>query len=106
MAENEICGTCKFYMETKPGNYCINPKGSRAYKRVGKDYYCKSWREGLTALSEYIHRPKITLDGREYVDKESFVNLILSRMLQERKYCDSKKEETGIDVCRRIIENL
>ena len=63
-------------------------------------------REELKSLKEYIHRPKITLDGREYVDKESFANLILSRILQERKYCDSKEEETGMDVCRRIIENL
>lgn len=102
----EICGTCKFYMETKPGNYCMNPESGRSYRRAKKDCSCERWARKMNALSEYIHRPKITLDGREYVDKESFKELIVQKIISEIKDSESQDERTGLEMCIQIIGNL
>lgn len=63
-------------------------------------------REDLESLTEYIHRPKITLDGREYVDKKAFTELVTRKMLVEAKDCESLDEKLGFEMCIQIIENL
>lgn len=63
-------------------------------------------REELESLQEYIHRPKITLDGREYVDKKAFAELVTRKMLVEAKDCESVDEKLGFEMCIQIIENL
>ena len=62
--------------------------------------------EELETLKEYIHRPKITLDGREYVDKKAFVDLVTRKMLVEEKDCESAEEKLGFEMCIQIIGNL
>lgn len=63
-------------------------------------------REELESLKEYIHRPKITLDGREYVDKKAFTELLTRKMLAEAKDCESADEKLGFEMCIQIIGNL
>lgn len=62
--------------------------------------------EELESLKGYIRRPKITLDGREYVDKKAFTELVTRKMLVEAKDCESVDEKLGFEMCIQIIENL
>lgn len=63
-------------------------------------------REELESLKEYINRPKITLDGREYVDKKAFTELVTRKILVEEKECESKEEKFGFEMCIQILNIL
>lgn len=49
---------------------------------------------------------KFYLDGREYVDKESFKELIVQKIISEIKDSESQDERTGLEMCIQIIGNL
>lgn len=56
-------------------------------------------------LSDYCNMLKVEINGKKYVDEQILLDALDSRILEERKDCNSEEERNGIDICRNIIAN-
>ena len=59
----------------------------------------------MSSLREFVHMPKVTVNGKEYVDKELFVRYLSELIDQERKDC-TEEEQVGLDIALKILQNL
>lgn len=59
----------------------------------------------MGSLREFVHMPKVTVDGKEYVDKELFVRYLSELIDQERKDC-TEEQRDGLDMALIKLYNL
>ena len=56
-------------------------------------------------LSEYINQTKVEINGRKFVDEKLMLELLDSRILEERKEAANEDERNAYDNVRNIISN-
>ena len=56
-------------------------------------------------LSEYINQTKVEINGRKFVDEKLMLELLDSRILEERKEEENEDERNAYDYVRNIIAN-
>lgn len=59
----------------------------------------------MGSLREFVHMPKVTVDGKEYVDKELFVRYLSELIDQERKDC-TEEQRDGLDMALIKLYNI
>ena len=59
----------------------------------------------MSSIREFVHMPKVTVDGKEYVDKELFVRYLSELIDQERKDC-TEEQRDGLDMALIKLYNL
>ena len=59
----------------------------------------------MSSLSEFAHMPKVTVNGKEYVDKELFVRYLSELIDQERKDC-TEEQRDGLDMALIKLYNI
>lgn len=59
----------------------------------------------MSSLREFVHMPKVTVDGKEYVDKELFIRYFSELIDQERKDC-TEEQRDGLDMALIKLYNL
>ena len=59
----------------------------------------------MGSLREFVHMPKVTVNGKEYVDKELFVRYLSELIDQERKDC-TEEQRDGLDMALIKLYNL
>lgn len=58
------------------------------------------------SLKEWIEKPKVLVDGKEYVCKEDFINEFIRLTNQDKKDTDSLSEILGIEMCQQRILSI
>jgi len=61
---------------------------------------------GSEPTKNYLNMHNVTIDNREYVDKEYFKDKAIQLMNECRKDADSEDERDGIDQSIKILERL
>ena len=59
----------------------------------------------MSSLREFVHMPKVTVDGKEYVDKELFIRYFSELIGQERKDC-TEEQRDGLDMALIKLYNI
>ena len=59
----------------------------------------------MRKLSKYVNQPKVEIDGRKFVDEKLMLELLDSRILEERKEAANEDERNAYDYVRNIIAN-
>ena len=59
----------------------------------------------MEKLSEYINQTKVEINGRKFVDEKLMLELLDSRILEERKEAENEDERNAYDYVRNIIAN-
>lgn len=59
----------------------------------------------MSSLRELLHMPMVTVDGKEYVDKELFVRYLSELIDQERKDC-TEEQRDGLDMALIKLYNI
>lgn len=59
----------------------------------------------MGSLREFVHMPKVTVDGKEYVDKELFIRYLSELIDQERKDC-TEEQRDGLDMALIKLYNI
>lgn len=62
-------------------------------------------RNSMGKLSEYINQTKVEINGRKFVDEKLMLELLDSRILEERKEAENEDERNAYDYVRNIIAN-
>ena len=59
----------------------------------------------MGSLREFVHMPKVTVNGKEYVDKELFIRYLSELIDQERKDC-TEEQRDGLDMALIKLYNI
>lgn len=59
----------------------------------------------MSSLREFVHMPKVIVNGKEYVDKELFIRYFSELIEQERKDC-TEEQRDGLDMALIKLYNL
>lgn len=59
----------------------------------------------MRELSRYISQPNVEINGRKFVDEKLMLQLLDSRILEERNEAESDDERNAYDYVRNIIAN-
>ena len=61
--------------------------------------------EDMRELSKYVNQPNVEINGRKFVDEKLMLELLESRILEERNEAESEDEWNAYDYVRNIIAN-
>lgn len=74
-----------------------------------RKFYQEGYRDGVKnnvgKLSNYINQPNVEINGRKFVDEKLMLELLESRILEERNEAESEDERNAYDYVRNIIAN-
>lgn len=59
----------------------------------------------MSSLKEFAYMPKVTVNGKEYIDKELFIRYFRELIQQEHKDC-TEEERNGLDISLNILNSL
>lgn len=59
----------------------------------------------MSSLREFVHMPKVTVNGKEYVDKELFIRYFSELIDQERDDC-AEEQCDGLDIAMIKLYNI
>lgn len=59
----------------------------------------------MSSLKEFAYMPKVTVNGKEYIDKELFIRYFRELIQQERKDC-TEEERNGLDISLNMLNSL
>lgn len=59
----------------------------------------------MRELSKYVNQPNVEINGRKFVDEKLMLQLLDSRIFEERNETESDDERNAYDYVRNIIAN-